>query len=710
MKNLILTEKPSQGREMAAGLGEKFTNANGYLESDSYVVTWAVGHLVELSAPADYDPKYEKWSFDNLPIIPEQYKYRVKDNTAQQFNVIKSLLKRKDIDMVIEAGDPGREGELISRLILLLSGNNKPVYRFWVTMALDETTIRKGMNNLKSAGEYEGLYNSALCRQQADWLIGMNASRAVTLKFGETCSIGRVQTPTLAIIVKREEEIKKFVPKDYWTITAEFKHAEKVYTGKWIPSLQEKENDSSDDSEDSKDAEDNSRIFDKAAAEQIVNAVKGQNGIVDKIINKKNTEKPPLLFSLTDLQIEANKKFGLTADKTLNIAQELYETDKALSYPRTEAKHLPTNIVDDVSGILGNLTGVVQFDVSKCSVDVNNKRVFDNTKLTDHHALIPTGKIPDISGEKKDIYALVCERFIASFYPDYEYLSTVIYTAAAGSYFKTSGKVVTNAGWREVHAGIPKDVVLPKLEEKDAVIVSDTKLASGKTTPPPRYSESDILKAMESVAKFIANDKYRKILKETSGLGTPATRAAILETLKKRYLTVEKKKLVPNETGIKLIETLKSSQISNPLYTAKMEQELEDIARNGKSADEFMEEVKAYAAEFVAWAKGLNITTAERKSKYQVIAKCPKCGGNITAFDRVYSCSNTKEGKCNMSVWRNGLAKLGKPNITEKEAISLISGKSIKVNLKSGAKKYTATAKLEAGEKGYYVKVEFDKK
>jgi DNA topoisomerase-3 len=532
MKSLIITEKPSQGKEMVAGLGETFKGSKGYLESNSYIVTWAIGHLIELALPQEYNPTYEKWVYSDLPIIPEQFKYNVKPDTADQFKVIKALVQRADVDRVIEAGDPGREGELISRLILRLAGNKKPVYRFWVSMALDVKTIRQGMANLKPAADYEGLFRSAEARQQADWLIGMNASRALTIKMGETCSVGRVQTPTLSLIVKREHEIKNFTPKPYWVINALFKHPNGEYEGRYA-GREVKQEDKPNDEEET-------RLLQKEAENIYEVCSAASEGKIISVKTEKKSEKPPLLFSLTELQITANKKFGLTADETLKAAQELYETDKAISYPRTESKYLSTNLSSEINGILQKLAGIVTFDNSKIKIDVNNKRVFDDTKFTDHHAIIPTGNIPTNTNDNKNknknknkLFALICERFIAAFYPDFQYTFTTAYTEIKSYLFKTTGKSVISAGWKEIYGGIPKDETVPPIRENESVHVKNVTIAEKVTTPPARYSESDILKAMENISRFVTDERYKKILKETAGLGTPATRAAILEVLKK---------------------------------------------------------------------------------------------------------------------------------------------------------------------------------
>jgi DNA topoisomerase-3 len=705
MKSLILTEKPSQGKEMAAGLGETFTGTKGYLESSSYIVTWAIGHLIELALPQEYNPAYEKWIYSDLPIIPEEFKYHVKADTSDQFKVIKSLLQRGDVDRVVEAGDPGREGELISRLVLRLAGNKKPVYRFWVSMALDAKTIRQGMANLKPAAAYDGLYRSAEARQQADWLIGMNASRALTIRMGETCSVGRVQTPTLSLIVKREQEIRNFAPQPYWVINALFSHPNGEYEGKYAGREIKQEEDPNTEGE--------TKLLQKKEAEDIYNVCKeAKEGKVISVKTEKKSEKPPLLFSLTELQIAANKKFGLTADETLKLAQELYETDKAISYPRTESKYLSTNLATEINGILQKLAVTVNFDNSKINIDGNNKRIFDDSKFTDHHAIIPTGSTPkNTSDNKNKLFTLICERFIAAFYPDFKYTVTTAFTEVRSCLFKTTGKAVIAAGWKEVYGGIPKDVTMPVIKESDAVNVKTVTLGEKMTTPPARYSESDILKAMENISRFVTDEKYRKILKETAGLGTPATRAAIIEVLKKRFVTVEKGKLIPNPTGMKLIDILKESRIANPLYTAEMEQTLEEIAYQSGSKNDFMATAADYIREFIRWTSSLNIVPAERKSKYPVIGQCPVCKAEVSAFDKAFICKNNRKegGNCNFILWRGGLEKLGKTSITDNEAVKLLSGQPLKVMLKKRAKKYSAAARLEKGERGYMVKVDFGK-
>ncbi|MDH5543908.1 MAG: DNA topoisomerase, partial [Nitrospinota bacterium] len=437
---LILCEKPSQARDIATGLGINFTKRDGYLEGTGYIVTWAFGHLVELEDAEFYDKRFSKWDIGTLPILPEEFKYRINKKGASQFKTVKKLINSTATGKIVICTDPGREGELIARLILKLSGNKKPLFRFWTSKALTPATVMEGFSTLRSASEFDRLYLSAMLRQQADWLIGINATRAFTVKFGELYSLGRVQTPTLRIIVDRELDIRNFKPVPYWLVKAEFKHANGIYEGSWIPSPEnvKSKKDEKNESEDIQEL--SSRIFDEKQAIAISNSVDGKPGTIASISMEPKTERPPLLFSLTDLQREANIRFGVSAKETLDTAQALYEKHKAISYPRTESRHLNEELAPEVGHLLKILSGKgpVKFDLSKTAVTAKNKSVFDSEKLTDHHALIPTLNIPDarrLSDNELNIYSLIVARFLAAFHPPYKYLSTKVITKVEHSYF-----------------------------------------------------------------------------------------------------------------------------------------------------------------------------------------------------------------------------------------------------------------------------------
>lgn len=615
-KSLILSEKPSQAQDIAKGLDDRFQRKDGYLEGNKYVVTWAFGHLVELEDPDAYNARYKKWKMEDLPIIPDTFKYRITKDGSKQFKVIKGLIQNSNIEKVIISTDPGREGELIARLILMMAGNKKPLYRFWSSKALTSDVVKEVFKNLKPASEYDRLYQSALSRQQADWIVGISATRAFTLKaggYGNTYSLGRVQTPVLAILVNREMEIKSFKPQDYWLLKAKFRHKEGEYEGLWVNSVKNDEIKGGHDGDGAGDRDLVSRILREDFVKEIQIRISGKSGIIELCEQQVKEEHPPLLFSLTVLQQEANKSFGFSADKTLKIAQSLYENHKAVSYPRTESQHLNEEMAQEIPKILNNLTRYnhVKFDLSKCLISEKNKRIFNSEKLTDHHALIPTGKISEgLNPDEAKLYELIVRRLIASFYPAFKFKTTTVITGVEQDKFKTMGRTVISQGWREIYGSREeRDQLLPALIEKDTVHVIETNADKKQTTPPARYTDASILSAMTNAQRFVKDEKLKKVLKETAGLGTPATRASIIETLISRgYIERKGKALIPTQKGISLINAVRNEKIADPAYTALWEQELDAIAKGEiKSSNTFMQEIKNYTKELVEKAKGISL-------------------------------------------------------------------------------------------------------
>ena len=499
MKTMILAEKPSQAQDIAKGLQDNFQRSDGYLEGSKYVITWAFGHLCELYEPELYDEKYKKWSIEDLPIIPDRFEYRVTKDGLKQFKVIKSLVQRQDIEKIIIATDPGREGELIARLILKLAGSNKPIYRFWTSNALTYEAVRDAMSQLRDSKEFDNLYQSALARQHADWLVGINCTRAITARLGELFSVGRVQTAVLKLICDREKEIENFSPRDYWNIKAVFKAEKGEYKGIWVKVAETED-------KEGEEITSPSAIYDEDTAKQIEKEIQELGtGTIESVKEQIKSEKPPLLFSLTTLQQDANRAFSFSADKTLQIAQALYEK-KALTYPRTESNYLNEEMETERLKILQNLT-TVKFDMGKCSVTKTNKRIFDSSKLTDHHAIIPTSLIPqNLTDDELKIYDLVVKRFIAAFYPDYQYKQTTILTIVNNHHFKTTGRAIAALGWKEIYGSAKEqDVILPsELKEGEMVkIVKNTEIIKKQTTPPSRYTDATILQDMTNAHKFI---------------------------------------------------------------------------------------------------------------------------------------------------------------------------------------------------------------
>jgi DNA topoisomerase III len=711
-KTLILAEKPSQARDYAKGLGD-FARRDGYLENEHYLITWAIGHLVELREPHEYDPALKKWSASALPILPDPFRYRPTEAGAKQFKVIRSLLQERSVEKVVIATDAGREGELIARLILGLARNHKPVWRFWSSKALSPEEVRLGMAGLRPAGDFDRLYRSALCRQQADWLIGINATRAYTLRAGgDLHSLGRVQTPVLAMIVARQGEIDRFVPEDYWTLRATFAAAAGSYKGQWIGT----------DDEQREENKEGARIPSEARAREIADRVEAAgSGEVAEVRRQAKKEPPPLLFSLTSLQIEANRKFGLAADQTLRLAQSLYEENKALSYPRTESQHLGEAQAKEVPAILDQLAQqkTVLFSRAACTVNPRNRRIFNDAKLTDHHALMPTGQILGIlSAEQRKVFELVVRRFIAAFYPDHVYEATRILTVAGGERFRSNGRVTVTLGWKEVYGAVDdkeeKDPSLPALTQGESVCVEETAVEQKQTRPPAPYSDATLLKDMENARKFVTEERLRKILKETAGLGTAATRAEVLKTLERRdYIRRQGKNLIPLPKGIALIEAVTGERIADPAYTALWEQQLDEIARGaGVTPDAFLEKVRDYTRAIVAKAAGsppLKPSGAHRKPVGEVVGTCPDCGREVFDRPKSYGCSGYPE--CKFALWKDGLSRLGKKEITLHQAKGLLAGKAIPLKGLKGksGKKFEARGKLSKHERfGWQVELKME--
>lgn len=615
MKSLVLAEKPSVAREIARVLG-CHTKSKGYIEGPKYVVTWALGHLVTLAEPEDYDHRYKTWRLEDLPMLPNQMKLKVIKQTSHQFQAVRNLMKRGDISELIIATDAGREGELVARWIMEEAKWKKPFKRLWVSSQTD-AAIKDGFARLKPGPAYNNLYDSAVCRAEADWLIGLNVTRALTTKYNAQLNAGRVQTPTLAMIVQREEEIKKFVPKDYWTVQADFGD----YFGDW------------------RDAAGQGRIFDQARAEALKAKIKGVKGQVAELKVENKTEAAPLAYDLTELQRDANKKYGFSAQKTLSTLQGLYERHKLVTYPRTDSRYLTTDLVPTLPGRLksiaiGEYAALVRPLLNK-PLNIT-KRLVDDSKVTDHHAIIPTDQFVQLSAldaDERKLYDLIVRRFIAVLYPPLKYDRITLVTTVEGEKFFSRGKVVREPGWKAVYGkSLDQDVeekedalpeqVLQAQKKGDVKQVKDCKALKSQTKPPARYTEAALLSAMESPGKFIEDEELREAVKQ-SGLGTPATRAEIIEKIiHTDYVERRGKELVPTSKGFQLID-LVSAELRSPELTAKWEQVLSEIARGTGNKGKFMAGIRDYTVKIVK-----DVTTSARTFKADNISrvKCPDCG------------------------------------------------------------------------------------
>ena len=613
-KILVLAEKPSVGRDLAKVL--KCNNNKGsYIEGSKYVVTWAMGHLVGLMDPEGYDNKYKEWKMETLPMLPKHMKLVVLKKTGKQFNEVKKLMNRDDISEIVIATDAGREGELVARWTIEKAGVKKPLKRLWISSQTDKA-ILDGFKNLKDGKEYENLYRAAVCRAEADWLVGLNVTRALTCKYNAQLSAGRVQSPTLAMIVQREEEIKNFKPKTYYTINAKTKG----YNLSWI------------------NKDNNSRIFDEEFANKITSKVKGAEGEIVNIhsVNKKKFS--PALYDLTELQRDANKIFGYSAKQTLNIMQRLYENHKILTYPRTDSRYITTDIVatipDRLKAIAIGEYRITADGLLKGKIN-GNKSFVDNSKVSDHHAIIPTEEKPNLSNlssEERKIYDLVVKRFLSVLLPPFEYVQTTIEGKVENERFIAKGKVISSKGWKKFYDKLDddsseediKEQVLPNVKKGDKFTVENISLNKGETKPPARFNEGTLLSAMENPHKYInVGKEAAKTLGETGGLGTVATRADIIEKLFNSFVIEKKgKDIIPTSKGRQLIE-LVPKELKSPLLTAKWESQLDEIAKGKREWNSFIKEMKNYSVALVEDVKGANSKFVHDNKTGK---KCPNCG------------------------------------------------------------------------------------
>ena len=646
-KALIIAEKPSVAADIARALGG-FTKHDEYFESDDYVLSSAVGHLVEIAAPDDYEVKRGKWSFANLPVIPPHFDLRPIAKTESRLKVLNRLIKRKDVTALINACDAGREGELIFRLIAQQAKAKQPVRRLWL-QSMTPQAIRDGFAALREDEEMLPLADAARCRSEADWLVGINGTRAMTAfnsKGGGffLTTVGRVQTPTLSIVVEREEKIKHFVPRDYWEVRAEFIAAAGLYEGRWFdPKFKKNEFDP--------EARD-SRLWSEAEAKSIVAACRDKQGTVTEE-SKPSTQQSPALFDLTTLQREANSRFGFSAKNTLGLAQALYEKPKVLTYPRTDARALPEDYLDTVKQTMDMLADSSPNYLPHAKKILSsgwvkpNKRIFDNSKISDHFAIIPTLQAPkNLSEPEQKLYDLVVRRFLAVFFPTAEFQVTTRITEVAGHHFKTEGKILVNPGWlviygREAQGKDDKDANLVPVQ-KDEKVKTDKVESVGLTTrPPARYNEATLLSAMEGAGKLVDDDALREAM-AGKGLGTPATRAAIIEgLLAEKYLVREGRELIPTAKAFQLMTLLRGlgvEELTQAELTGEWEHKLSQIERGRLKRDEFMREIAQMTQQIVKRAKEYDNDTIP--GDYATLdTPCPQCGGQVKENYRRFACT-----------------------------------------------------------------------
>lgn len=626
MKSLVIAEKPSVARDIARVL-HCSQKGNGCLEGKEYVVTWALGHLVTLADPEEYDKKYMKWEMNTLPMMPEHMKLVVIRQTAKQYNAVKTQLFRKDVGDIIIATDAGREGELVARWILDKSGCRKPIRRLWISSVTDKA-IRDGFQNLKDGREYNDLYRAAAARAEADWLVGMNGTRAMTCKYNAQLSCGRVQTPTLAIIAMREEEIRHFQPKEYYGIT--------VNAGEILWTWKDQKSGSL-------------RTFHKEKAEEIREKIKDGALTIISVTKKPKKTQAPGLYDLTTLQREANQKYGFSAKETLNIMQRLYENHKVLTYPRTDSRYIGKDVVPTIkerlkacgTGPYRKLAGAL---LNK-PIQVNGSFV-DDKKVSDHHAIIPTEQfvqLDHMTNEERKIYDMVVRRFLSVLYPAFEYEQTAMEAEAFGYVFAASGKTVKNFGWKEVYEGDyreeedeneqeMKDQSLPVYKEGEKLKILDIRMKEGKTKPPARFTEATLLAAMENPVKYLSTGDRQaaKTLGETGGLGTVATRADIIEKLFNSFMMEKKGNEIHLTSKAKQLLELVPEDLKKPELTADWEKKLSDIAKGKLRQDTFLKEIRDYTCEIVD-----EIKTASGTFRHDNITNkiCPECGKRLLAVN-----------------------------------------------------------------------------
>ena len=627
MKSLVIAEKPSVARDIARVL-KCSKKLNGAIEGNRYIITWGLGHLVTLADPEDYNVKYKEWKMEHLPMMPNPFKLEVIGQTGKQFSAVKNQIHRKDVEEIIIATDAGREGELVARLILEKAGSKKPIKRLWISSVTDKA-ISDGFAHLKNGHDYDSLYDAAMCRAEADWLVGINATRALTCKYNAQLSCGRVQTPTLAMIAKREAQIKEFKPVPFYGMTAK--------TGGLTLTWQDQKSKSY-------------RSFDKERMEKLVSQLRGEEAVVTAIKKTPKKTPAPLLYDLTELQRDANKKYGFSAKETLNIMQRLYENHKVLTYPRTDSRYLSSDIIPTLKDRLAACqTGPYRKMALKASKQtLPGKPAFVNdAKVSDHHAIIPTeqsAQLSHMTNEEWKIYDLVVRRFMAVFFPPFQYEQTQVTVEIAGEHFVASGKIIKSQGWKEVYGDLQttedeteneedrslKDQTLPEIKEGDRLPELYISMTEGKTKPPAPFNEATLLSAMENPIAFMESHdkKMAQTLGETGGLGTVATRADIIEKLFGSFLLEKRGKDIYLTSKAKQLLELVPEELKKPELTADWEMKLSRIAKGQMKKQTFMKEIEGYTQEILD-----EIKCGEGTFRHDNLTntKCPRCGKRMLA-------------------------------------------------------------------------------
>jgi DNA topoisomerase III len=669
-KTLVIAEKPSVGRDLARVLPGPFAKQEGWLEGPGHVITWAVGHLVQLAEPDEYEAKYKRWRMPDLPIVPTKFKLVVRDERSRkQMSVVTAQLGREDVSAVVNACDAGREGELIFAYLYEKAKASKPVQRLWLN-SMTTAAMKSAFESLRPAEDYALLEQAARSRSEADWIVGMNATRAASIRlkssFDGAVSLGRVQTPTLAIVARREEEIKAFVPEPYWLVDATFDPGPldddpRVYEGRFHVGAKP-------------------RLATEAEALAIVEACQGKQGTITKLDKKEQRERAPMLYDLTSLQRDANTRYGFSARRTLAAAQRLYEEHKALTYPRTNSRYLTTDMVEEIkptAELVGSQKEYATAAAYVTGLDVLPlARVVNNEKVTDHHAIIPTRAehaVDRMGDDDKRVYDMVVRRFLAVFHPEAVFENTRVETTvlpagedAGGSVFRTRGKLLLVPGWRGVYGQMPSeaksaaeedegtDQQLPKLEQGEQVQTLEIASERKETKPPRRYSDASLLGAMETAGKLVDDEETREAMKD-SGIGTPATRAAIIERLiQVGYIEREARALVATDKGLNVIRLLGEHALTSPDMTGQWEHRLDKIERGEDSREKFMGDIAGFAEMTV---KELDEKLKDVRIPRANLGPCPICGHDIKENRKGYSCWARDDPGCGFVIWKGKSGK-----------------------------------------------------
>jgi DNA topoisomerase III len=707
-KTLVIAEKPSVGRDVARVLPGPFAKHEGYLEGPEHIITWAVGHLVQLAEPDEYDAKYKKWRMADLPIVPDRFKLVVRDERSKkQMSVVTKLLRNDEVDLVVNACDAGREGELIFAYLFEKAGAAKPVKRLWLN-SMTMQAMREAFAHLRDASEVELLEAAARSRSEADWIVGMNATRAATIRlrssFDGAVSLGRVQTPTLAILARREEEIRAFKPEPYWLVDAQFAADEqRIYDGRYHAGSQP-------------------RLASAEEAARIVEAVRGGRGTITKLEKTTRKERAPLLYDLTALQRDANTNLGFSARRTLAAAQRLYEEHKALTYPRTSSRYLTSDMIAELKPTAEQV-GRAARDYAQAAAYVTGldllplSRVVDDEKVGDHHAIIPTNAqhvLDRMNQDDRKVYDMVARRFLAAFHPEAVFENTRVETTVAEHIFRTRGKVLIEAGWRGVYGELAdsgredddegREQQLPRLEQGEQADVRKVESLEKETKPPRRYTDASLLGAMETAGKLVDDDELREAMKD-SGIGTPATRAAIIERLiDVGYIEREGRALVATEKGLNVIRLLAEHPLTSPGLTGEWERRLALIEQGSDSRDRFMQDIAGFAGSTVS---DLDAKLKDVRIPRASLGPCPVCGHEIVENRKGFSCWSREDPGCGFVIWKSKAGKnLGPPvareliqrGFTEK-AVTGFKGRS--------GRSFRAKLALQQGEDGKW-RVEFD--